>query len=46
MTLVNEKLDAGRYTATFNGSNLASGMYFYKISAGQFTFVRKMVLIK
>jgi len=45
-TLVNEKLDAGRYTATFNGSNLASGMYFYKISAGQFTFVRKMVLIK
>ncbi|MFZ1461354.1 MAG: T9SS type A sorting domain-containing protein, partial [Ignavibacteria bacterium] len=45
-TLVNEKLDAGRYTATFNGSNLASGMYFYKISAGEFTFVRKMVLIK
>lgn len=53
-TLVNEKLEAGRYTATFNGANLASGMYFYKlvvsssnsISAGQFTFVRKMVLIK
>ena len=45
-TLVNEKLDAGRYTATFNGSNLASGMYFYKITAGEFTFVRKMVLIK
>ena len=45
-TLVNEKLDAGRYSATFNGSNLASGMYFYKISAGEFTFVRKMVLIK
>ncbi len=46
MTLVNEKLDAGRYSATFNGSNLASGMYFYKITAGEFTFVRKMVLIK
>ena len=45
-TLVNEKLDAGRYSATFNGSNLASGMYFYKITAGEFTFVRKMVLIK
>ena len=45
-TLMNEKLDAGRYTATFNGSNLASGMYFYKISAGNFTFVKKMVLIK
>ena len=46
MTLVNEKQNAGRYTATFNGSNLASGMYFYKITAGEFTFVRKMVLIK
>ena len=46
MTLVNENQNAGRYTATFNGSNLASGMYFYKISAGEFTFVRKMVLIK
>ena len=45
-TLVNEKLDAGRYSATFNGANLASGMYFYKLAAGQFTFVRKMVLIK
>ncbi|MBK6539621.1 MAG: T9SS type A sorting domain-containing protein [Ignavibacteria bacterium] len=46
MTLVNENQNAGRYTATFNGSNLASGMYFYKITAGEFTFVRKMVLIK
>lgn len=46
MKLVNENQNAGRYTAIFNGSNLASGMYFYKISAGQFTFVRKMVLIK
>jgi len=45
-TLVNEKLDAGRYSVKFNGSNLASGMYFYKISAGNFTFVKKMVLIK
>ncbi|MBK7159609.1 MAG: T9SS type A sorting domain-containing protein [Ignavibacteria bacterium] len=46
MTLVNEKQNAGRYTAIFNGANLASGMYFYKITAGEFTFVRKMVLIK
>lgn len=45
-TLVNENLNAGRYTAVFNGSNLASGMYFYKITAGNFTSVRKMVLIK
>ena len=46
MTLVNENQTAGRYSATFNGANLASGMYFYKITAGSFTSVKKMVLIK
>jgi Secretion system C-terminal sorting domain len=45
-TLVNEKLNAGSYNVTFNGANLASGMYFYKITAGTFSVVRKMVLIK
>ncbi len=45
-TLVNENLNAGRYTATFNGSSLASGMYFYKITAGEYSVVKKMVLIK
>ncbi|MBV6478798.1 MAG: hypothetical protein HGGPFJEG_01555 [Ignavibacteria bacterium] len=49
-TLVNEKLEAGRYSVTFNGSSvsggLASGMYFYKITAGNYTAVKKMVLIK
>lgn len=46
MTLVNEIQNAGRYSATFSGVNLASGMYFYKITAGTFTVVKKMVLIK
>lgn len=46
MTLVNETKQAGNYTVKFDGSNLASGVYFYKLTAGDFSDVRKMVLIK
>ncbi|MCX6165356.1 MAG: T9SS type A sorting domain-containing protein [Ignavibacteriae bacterium] len=45
-TLVNEKKTAGIYEVTFNGSNFASGVYFYRIQAGDFVQVKKMVLIK
>lgn len=45
-TLVNEKKNAGYYELEFNASNLASGLYFYKIEAGEFTDVKKMMLIK
>jgi len=45
-TLVNEVKDAGAYSVNFNAENLSSGVYFYKISAGQFSSVRKMILIK
>jgi hypothetical protein len=51
--LVNEYKDAGNYTVTFDGSNIASGVYFYKIEVRQggsstvsFTDTKKMVLIK
>ncbi len=44
--LVNEKKSAGNYEARFTASNLASGLYFYKIQAGSFSQVRKMMLIK
>ena len=44
--LVNEVKTAGYYTVTFNASNLASGMYFYRISAGNFVSTKKMVLVK
>jgi hypothetical protein len=45
-TLVNNKLQAGNHTYEFDGSNLASGVYLYRIEAGEFQQVRKMVLIK
>lgn len=47
-TLVNEYKSAGSYKVTFNssGKNLASGVYFYKMSAGDFTDVKKMILVK
>ena len=45
-TLVNEVKQAGNYTVDFNGSYLASGVYFYKIQSGDFVSVKRMVLIK
>jgi beta-lactamase class A len=45
-TLVNENQEAGYYTMEFNASNLASGVYFYRIIAGDFLEVKRMVLIK
>ncbi len=45
-TLVNEKKSAGSYTIEFTALNLASGIYFYKLNAGDFTEVKKMIFIK
>lgn len=45
-TLVNEVKQAGKYTVEFNGTNFASGVYFYKIEAGKYTEVKRMVLVK
>ncbi len=39
-------LAAGFYEADFNASSYASGVYFYKIDAGDFTSVKRMVLVK
>ncbi len=45
-TLVNEQLKPGTYEVEWNGSNYASGVYFYKLIAGDFTETKKMVLMK
>ena len=45
-TLVNENKPAGVYEAEFDASTLPSGMYIYKLQAGSFTDVKKMLLTK
>ena len=45
-TLVNESKSAGRYVVEFDGSNLPSGIYFYKMDAGGITITKSMVLLK
>lgn len=45
-TLVNETKVAGYYTTELDGTNLASGVYFYKISAGSYVMTKRMVLVK
>lgn len=44
--LVNEELSAGNYDYSFSALNLASGVYFYKLTAGDFSAVKKMLLVK
>ena len=46
VTLVNEKLSPGNYKVEFDGSGLTSGVYFYKLTAGEFTETKRMMLIK
>ncbi len=45
-TLVNQNQTSGSYKINFNASNLTSGIYFYQITAGDFTKVHKMMLLK
>lgn len=45
-TLVNEELKPGTYEADWDGSNYSSGVYFYKLTAGNFIETKKMVLMK
>lgn len=44
--LVNEKLDAGTYQRTFDGSNVAGGVYFYRLQTEGFSATRKLLLVK
>lgn len=45
-TLVNEMKAAGKYTVSFNGSNLTSGIYFYRLQTGGYNETKKMLLLK
>ena len=45
-TIVNESKKVGAYTITFNASSLSSGVYFYKLTAGSYTAVRKLLLVR
>ncbi|MEO8513988.1 MAG: T9SS type A sorting domain-containing protein [Ignavibacteria bacterium] len=44
--LVNGNMGRGAYSINFDGTNLSSGVYFYKLITAEFTSVRKMLLIK
>lgn len=45
-TLVNQQMEAGSHVVTFDGSSLASGIYFYRISTDQFSDTKKMMMLK
>ena len=45
-TLVNEKLPIGSYKVDWNANNISSGMYFYRLQAGEFVETKKMLFIK
>lgn len=45
-TLVNEFQNAGKYSVDFNAESLSSGVYFYRLSAGQFSETLKLLLLR
>jgi flagellar hook assembly protein FlgD len=45
-TIVNEELKPGEYEVQWDATDVASGTYFYKVTAGNFVQTRKMVLLK
>jgi hypothetical protein len=45
-TLVNEDKSVGNYSVQFNSSNLASGVYFYNMHAGNYVETKKLILMK
>jgi photosystem II stability/assembly factor-like uncharacterized protein len=45
-TIVDEFKPAGNYSIKFNGSTLASGIYFYRLESGNFNSTKKLILLK
>jgi hypothetical protein len=44
--LVNEQLKAGTYQTNWNALNYPSGVYFYRLTAGEYSETKRMVLVK
>jgi hypothetical protein len=45
-TLVNERRPAGVFTATLDAGTVASGVYFYRLQAGDFAQTKRMLVLK
>jgi hypothetical protein len=45
-TLVNEELSVGTHTPHWNGSFVASGIYFHRLQAGDFVDIKKLLLLR
>jgi hypothetical protein len=46
VTLVSERMNAGKHIYQFDGKNLASGVYYYQLVAGDYREVKKMILLR
>ncbi|MBK8982811.1 MAG: T9SS type A sorting domain-containing protein, partial [Ignavibacteria bacterium] len=44
--LINQSMNAGSYESEFRGENFASGIYFFRLTAGDFNEIKKMTLLK
>jgi hypothetical protein len=46
LTLVNQNMSVGNYEVKFDASHYASGIYFYRLDAGIYSSIKKMILMK
>jgi hypothetical protein len=46
VTLVDGEMEVGNFNVTFDAADMASGVYFYKLNAGDFSAIKKMTLVK